>query len=246
MKYKLGLIGKSLSHSFSKTYFHSKFHNESIHNFSYELFEVEENKLPLLFNHLKEEYTGINVTIPYKEKILPLLDEIDIHAHNIGAVNCISFKNGKSKGYNTDYLGFAKSIENESFDLSKKALIIGTGGASKAISYSLKMYFNLDYDFVSRNSQKGILYQDLTKAMIQNYGIIVNTTPLGMYPLISDFPPIDYNFLSSNHFCIDLIYNPQETSFMKKSKNRGAFVMNGMKMLEFQAELSYEIWKNKL
>lgn len=246
MKYKLGLIGESLSHSFSKTYFHSKFQNESILNFSYELLEVQENELPLLFNYLKEEFIGINVTIPYKEKVLSLLDEIDIHAQKIGAVNCILFKNGKAIGYNTDYLGFSKSIEKLDFDMSKKALIIGTGGSSKAISYSLKTYFNLDLDFVSRSPQKGILYQDLTKAVMQNYGIIVNTTPLGMYPSINDYPPIDYDFISSNHFCVDLIYNPQETLFMKKSKSRGAFVMNGLKMLEFQAELSYEIWKNNL
>jgi shikimate dehydrogenase len=246
MKYKLGLIGKSLSHSFSKTYFNAKFQNESIFDFSYELLEVQEEELVNVFNHLKETFVGVNVTIPYKEKVLPLLHEIDIHAQKIGAVNCISFKNGKSKGYNTDYLGFVKSIENESFDLSKKALIIGTGGASKAISYSLKTYFNVDSDFVSRNPQKGVTYEAISKEMMHNYGIVVNTTPLGMYPLISDFPPIEYDFINSNYFCIDLIYNPLETSFMKKSKERGARVMNGLKMLEIQAELSFEIWKNNL
>lgn len=246
MKYKLGLIGKSLSHSFSKTYFYTKFQNESISDFSYELLEVQEEELVNVFNQLKETFVGVNVTIPYKEKVLPLLDEIDIHAQNIGAVNCIAFKNDKVIGYNTDFKGFADSIEDVPFDRCKKALILGTGGASKAISYSLKTYFNLDSDFVSRNPQKGFEYEAISQEMMHNYGIIVNTTPLGMHPNIKSFPPINYNFITSQHFCVDLIYNPEETLFMKKCKERGALVKNGLEMLENQAELSFLIWKNNL
>lgn len=246
MKNKLGLIGKSLSHSFSKSNFNTKFQNESIRNFSYELIEIEEEELENVFNHLKKEFLGINVTIPYKEKVIALLDEMDIHAEKIGAVNCILFKNGRSKGYNTDYLGFAKSIEKESFDKSKKALIIGSGGASKAISYALKTYFNLELEVVSRDPSKGLLIDDLTMKLMNDYSLIVNTTPLGMYPNLEDFPSLPYQFISSNHFCVDLIYNPLETNFLKKCKEQGALILNGQKMLENQAELSFEIWKNNL
>jgi shikimate dehydrogenase len=246
MKYKLGLIGKSLSHSFSRNYFSSKFQKESISDFSYELLEVKEEELSILFNNLKQTFAGVNVTIPYKEKVLSLLDEIDIHAQNIGAVNCIAFKNGKSKGYNTDFKGFADSIKEIPFDRCKKALILGTGGASKATSYSLKTFFNVESDFVSRNPQIGFEYEAISDEMMHNYGIIVNTTPLGMHPNIKSFPPINYNFITSQHFCVDLIYNPEETLFMKKCKERGALVKNGLEMLENQAELSFLIWKNNL
>ncbi len=246
MKYKLGLIGKSLSHSFSRNYFASKFQKDSIENFSYDLIEIKEENLADKFNEIRQSFVGINVTIPYKESVIPFLDELDIHASNIGAVNCIAFKNGKSKGYNTDFEGFADSVINIPFDRTKKALILGTGGASKAISYSLKTIFKIESHFVSRSQENYLNYEDLTDENMNNYGIIVNTTPLGMYPDIESSPPINYNFVTSQHFCVDLIYNPEETIFMKKCMERGAKVKNGLEMLENQAELSFSIWKNNL
>lgn len=246
MKYKLGLIGKSLSHSFSRNYFSSKFQKESISDFSYDLIAFDEENLAEKFNEIRQSFLGINVTIPYKEAVIPFLDELDMHARNIGAVNCIVFKNGISKGYNTDFKGFADSIIEIPFDRNKKALILGTGGASKAISYSLKTFYNIESHFVSRSQENNLTYEDLTDKNMNNYGIIVNTTPLGMYPEIESFPPVNYNFITSQHFCVDLIYNPEETLFMKKCKERGAEVKNGLEMLENQAELSFLIWKNNL
>lgn len=242
-----GLIGFPLSHSFSKQYFTDKFRREHIANCYYETFPIEEiNLLPDLLSR-QNDLVGLNVTIPYKEQIIPYLDEIENDARAIGAVNTVKiirFRNtARLIGYNTDSYGFHKSISPSLKPYHKKALILGTGGASKAVAYVLKK-LSIDLMFVSRTPRhKGqISYKDITDAIISDYRIIVNTSPLGMYPDTGSFPDIPYRLLTPEHILFDLIYNPLETHFLRKGKAQGCIVVNGLDMLYYQAERAWEIW----
>ncbi len=238
---KFGLIGRSLSHSFSKSYFTDKFIQLGLSH-SYENLEFEnEEELRLKFHNLLINYHGFNVTIPYKESIMPLLNELDPHAKKIGAVNCIKLKNGYSKGYNTDYLGFIEAVKSAITPMSQMVFILGSGGASKAIQYCFKEYFKISFVVVSRNSSD-TSYEYFKKMELSDYSIIVNTTPLGMFPCETTYPDIDYEKINESHICIDLVYNPAETIFLKKSKLKGALTINGHEMLINQAEFSWKIW----
>jgi len=246
MKKKFGLIGKTLKHSFSKTYFEKKFADLKI-DAEYENIELDEiEKFSSIVSKPDGPWlmaSGLNVTIPYKESIIPFLDELDITAKNIGAVNCIQFKNGKKIGHNTDAFGFKQLIKPFFEAHHERAIIIGTGGASKAVSFVLEE-LGVSVIFISRNPQGRVQfsYDEMNENMINFNGIIVNTTPVGMFPNTDACPEIPYQFLSSKHLVIDLIYNPNETLFMQKAKAHGATVINGETMLHQQAEKSWEIW----
>lgn len=245
-----GLIGFPLTHSFSKKYFTEKFTKENILHSRYELFPIknisEINKIISDNPDLK----GLNVTIPYKETVIPFLDELDETAKAVGAVNAIKIlkkDNNKPllKGYNTDIYGFKQSIKPFLEINHEKALILGTGGASKAVAWVLNQ-MGITCNFVSRNPHKPneLNYTDLNEWIINSHLLIINTTPLGTYPNIGEFPPIPYEFLSENHFLYDLTYNPAETTFLKKGKKYGAQGINGQSMLELQAEKAWGIWNS--
>ena len=246
-----GLIGYPLLHSFSAKYFTEKFYQEGI-NAEYLNFEIEdilEIRRVILFNqHLR----GLNVTIPYKEKIIPFLNDISDEAKAIGAVNVIKVDRKPHDmyfyhltGYNTDYLGFKKSISPYiDFQKQNKALILGTGGASKAINQAL-LDLNIKTQFVSRTFREGVItYKDITKDVLDDHLIIVNATPVGTFPDSNDCPNIPYSLLTPNHLLFDLVYNPVETLFLKKGKERGASVKNGEEMLKLQAEAAWAIWNS--
>lgn len=240
---KFGLLGKNISYSFSRNYFENKFKNENIVNVTYENFDISTiESFPVIISETKN-LRGLNVTIPYKEAIIPLLDKLDPTAKNIGAVNTIKItKKGLLKGYNTDYYGFKNSLKPLLKKQHKKALILGTGGASKAVAYALKK-LNIEYRFVSRTlTGNTIKYESLNKDIIASHLIIINCTPLGTFPNITDCPNIPYNFLTKDHILYDLIYNPEETQFLKNGIPRGCTVTNGLKMLQLQAEKSWKIW----
>lgn len=251
---KLGLIGNSLVHSFSPGYFAEKFKFEGLTNYSYQTYEMDNFNQHNLFELIKgEKLSGFNVTIPYKEAILPLLNELSEDALQIGAVNTVEvmWLNDEEyilKGHNTDWTGFLKAIRPFLTVNHQKALILGTGGASKAIAHALKT-LGIDFYFAGRTRQEKIanllLYSELNQFAIEQFKLIVNTTPLGTFPAINDCPAIPYQFVGSNHLLCDLIYNPAETAFMKHGKLNGASVMNGLSMLQFQADEAWTIWKNK-
>jgi shikimate dehydrogenase len=233
-----GLIGYSLEHSFSKKYFEQKFKDENISGVKYTNIETE--KLETLFeNNLLSELCGFNVTIPFKESIIQFLDEIDASAKEINAVNCVKRVNGELIGYNTDHIGFTESIKPLLKKSHKKALILGSGGASKAIIYALKS-LKIDCQVVSRNSDFN--YKSLDRKTIDSHQIIINCTPLGTFPDINTFPPIPFEYLSENHLLYDLVYNPEVTEFLKKGKHYNCKTKNGLEMLQIQAEKSYIIW----
>lgn len=242
---KYGLIGRNISYSFSENYFKNKFSTEGITDAQYLNFDIQQ------ISDLKDiisknaNLKGLNVTIPYKEEVIPYLDSIDKKAKKIGAVNTIKItKKGKLKGYNTDYFGFNKSIKPFLEKHHKKALILGTGGASKAIKYGLKK-LHVDFKTVSRTkSAKNLTYSDLNQDLMENHTIIINCSPVGTYPNIGECPDIPYNFIHENHLLYDLVYNPEETLFMKRGKLQGAKTCNGYKMLVLQAEKSWEIWNS--
>ena len=243
-----GLIGYPLGHSFSRNFFTDKFACEGI-DAEYKNFEIPSiDDLPLVITgnpHLK----GLNVTIPYKEKVIPFLDEISKEAREIGAVNVIRVerkgKNVKLIGYNSDVVGFKESIEPLLKIHHKKALILGTGGASKAIDYGLKS-LGLETVFVSRYRRpETICYEDVTPEVIKEYNVIVNCTPLGMFPKTEECPNLPYEAMDEHTILYDLIYNPDETLFMKKGAERGANVKNGLEMLLLQAFASWEFWNGR-
>lgn len=244
-----GLIGYPLSHSFSKKYFTEKFKTEKIVNAKYELFELKTiEELPKLIKQ-KPNLKGFNVTIPYKEEIISYLDEIDKDARLVGAVNTVKIcsTHGKTKliGYNTDIYGFEKSLIKIIKTKHKNALILGTGGAAKAVAFVFNK-LNIDYYFVSRyksKSNKIITYPKITSEIISKHLLIVNTTPVGTYPNISEFPQIPYKYLTKNHILYDLIYNPPKTTFLNKGTKFNATIKNGLEMLHLQAEKSWEIYK---
>ena len=232
-----GLIGKKLEHSFSSKYFSEKFIKEGITNTEYLNFEIKDI---VEFKKLvsKVKLAGLNVTIPYKQTIIPFLDELNDNAKIIGAVNTIRFDNGKLIGYNTDYIGFMNSIKPILED-RKKAIILGDGGSAKAIKYALKK-LNIEYRTVKRKSS--FSYLDITKKIANYYDIIINATPIGSYPNIKDVPKIPYQYLNKKHLLYDLIYNPNETKFLTYGKIQKAKTKNGLEMLKIQAEESWNIW----
>ncbi|MFC2176329.1 shikimate dehydrogenase family protein [Bacteroidota bacterium] len=241
---KFGLIGYPLSHSFSQKFFTSKFEALGI-DAVYENFPIENIEDLLAVIKAQPDLVGLNVTIPYKTSVIKLLDDIDDQAKSIQAVNTIKIeRNGsdvKLLGCNTDVIGFKDSIEQHTKG-HQQALIIGTGGAAKAV-YHVLTDMDIQCDLVSRNPELGdYIYEDLTEEIIWEYTIIVNCTPLGMYPNVAEAPDIPYDAITPEHVLYDLIYNPQETLFLKKGKAKGATCINGLKMLEIQAEKSWEIW----
>ena len=240
-----GLIGYPLSHSFSPGYFSQKFSKEGIEDACYRLFPIETiDKLTQLLSS-EQNICGLNVTIPFKQQVLPFLDEIDETASFIGAVNTICFlrtSEGISlKGYNTDVVGVRESLKGQ--EHHKNALILGNGGASKAVIYTLNQ-LGIKYTIVSRTPKENdqISYDQLSEATILENTLIINTTPLGMTPNINDCPPIPYQAIGPEHFIFDLIYNPEETLFMKKAHQNGAQIINGKLMLFSQAEASWQLW----
>lgn len=248
-----GLIGYPLSHSFSKRYFAEKFEKERIQGSRYDLYELKTiDELPDLLSG-SSNLRGLNVTIPYKQAVIPYLDELDdASARRIGAVNTIKiFADGSTKGYNTDYYGFKQSVyewidhRGESC-ANMKALVLGNGGAAKAVLTALKD-LHAETLLVSRTASDGILsYADLTEDIMQEYRMIINTTPLGMYPKVDTAPPLPYEWVNKRHFLYDLVYNPLSTLFLQKGASKGAATHNGLKMLELQAEKSWDIWTEDL
>ncbi len=242
-----GLIGYPLSHSFSKKYFNEKFVREGMDSTHYyELFPIE--KMDVFPQLLKDnpQLVGLNVTIPYKQQVTSFLDDISEEARAMGAVNTIVVKNGRTIGYNTDVFGFEVSLFNKLEEAEidpSAALILGTGGAAKAVAYVLQKR-NIPFYFVSRNARKrNILgYGDLTQKIIEDHPLIINTTPLGMYPKIDTLPDIPYQFLGENHLLFDLVYNPEETAFLKRGIEQNASTLNGLEMLHLQAEKAWSIW----
>ena len=245
--FKLGLIGKNISYSFSRNYFENKFKEEVIDDISYENFDIENIDLfPSLIKKNKN-IKGFNVTIPYKEAIIPFLDELDDTAKIIGAVNTIKITDQKKLiGYNTDFFGFIESLKPLLKPHHKKALILGTGGASKAIAFSLKT-LNIEYVYVSRKTKPNVdfLYDNLTASIVKECQLIINCTPVGTFPNVEDSPNIPYTAITKNHILYDLIYNPNETTFLKQGRLRHATTINGIKMLELQAEKAWSIWNLK-
>jgi shikimate dehydrogenase len=241
-----GLIGFPLSHTFSSKYFLSKFDSLGLNSHHYEPFPLKD--LELEFPRLILDFPnllGLNVTIPFKERVIPFLDSLSEEANLIGAVNCIKIEDGYLTGYNTDAYGFEKSIlpllQNKS---SAIALILGTGGASKAVHFVLKK-LGFRVIFVSRHpDQNQISYPEIDSFLLRQTSVIVNTTPLGMYPEINNCPQLPYHLLNEDHILIDLVYNPEKTLFLQKGEAHNCTVKNGYEMLTLQAEKSWEIWKN--
>ncbi|HAZ57942.1 MAG: shikimate dehydrogenase [Bacteroides graminisolvens] len=244
---KYGLVGYPLKHSFSIGYFNEKFSSEKIEA-EYINFEIPDiNNFPEIIE-ANPNLHGLNVTIPYKEKVIPYLDELDKQAAAIGAVNVIKIirnKGGKPKliGYNSDIIGFTQSIQPLLQSHHKKALILGTGGASKAVFHGLKN-LGIEAKFVSRTARFGMLtYEELNAEIIKEYTVIVNCTPVGMYPKVDACPDIPYEAITSEHLLYDLLYNPNITLFMKKGEAKGAVTKNGLEMLLLQAFAAWEIWQ---
>jgi len=245
---RYGLIGFPLSHSFSQKYFTEKFQREGIQDSVYQNFSISAISLLPDLLELTTDLCGLNVTIPYKEQVIPFLNEIDPVAQEIGAVNTIKIrlinKDKRLYGYNTDAFGFENSIKPFLKPNHTKALILGTGGASKAVAFVFKK-LQIDFLYVSRTpvNQKSISYSDLTETVLHDFKIIVNTTPLGTYPDIHTFPPLNYQHLTQEHLLYDLVYNPAKTEFLSKGKIFGATIVNGLAMLHLQAEKSWEIYR---
>ena len=239
---KLGLVGRGIKYSFSKKYFEKKFKNLNYNNFfykNYDLKNLSEFKSILNDNDL----IGLNVTIPYKEKIVPYIDKLTTNAEKIGAVNTIYFENKKIIGDNTDIIGFEIALKSFIKKKIYNAMILGTGGASKAINFVLK---NNDINtlIVSRKPKKGqIHYKEINRDLLLRYPLIINCTPLGTAPRVNELPPLPYELINSDNYLFDLIYNPKITLFMKKGLNKGAKVTNGHKMLIAQAEASWKLWE---
>ena len=243
MKKNYGLIGNSLSHSFSKKYFESKFLQHKIEaNFeNYECLNLDEVAKLLR----RKDIAGLSVTIPYKTALMPLLSDLDESAKQVGAVNCIKFIGDKRIGFNTDVFGFEQLIKPFFEAHHERAMILGTGGASKAVAFVLES-LGVDVIYISRHPKKGdeYLYQDINEKMMAYHGILVNTTPVGTFPNVHDCPEIPYEFLTSKHLLIDLVYNPKETEFLKNGKAQGVVVINGETMLHQQAERAWQIWND--
>ncbi len=242
IKFNYGLIGKGIDYSFSRSYFRQKFKEKGLIYHSYQNFDCE-NLTQVLETLKQKNLKGVNVTIPYKEKIIPYLDTISKEANEIRAVNTISInENGKLLGYNTDYYGFQKSLFKNLNKKVRNALILGTGGSSQAIKYVLKENL-INYNVVSRTRNKGnYVYNELDKGVISEHQLIINTTPLGTYPNIQNCPDINFDYIKNYHILFDLTYNPKKTKFLLNGELKGAKTINGYDMLIFQAEKSWSIW----
>lgn len=239
------LIGFPLKHSFSQKYFTNKFAAEEIKDCSYELYEIPDiQEFPKLLQQHPNLH-GVNVTIPYKESVIPFLDELDEEAAKIGAVNVIKIEAGKTKGYNSDYQGFMQSLQKfYLYNSQSQALVFGTGGAAKAVTAALN-HLNISYKLVSRHRQPGQLhYEDITPDLLSAYSLLINTTPLGTYPEVDTCLALPYESLSPQHYLYDLVYNPAETLFLRKGREAGAHIKNGSEMLALQAEVAWQIWNS--
>lgn len=237
---KYGLLGRDISYSFSQTYFTEKFKSFGLKNYYYDVFDIPNLEiLPQILSDL--EVKGFNVTIPYKEKIIPFLDDLSDEAKNIGAVNTVKIVDDKMIGYNTDIFGFEKSLCLYKKDFHQKAMVLGDGGAAKAVKFVLEKY-NIPFVTVSRKSED-LNFNNLLERMVFDYQIIVQCTPVGTYPNVKECLPFPFEGLTNKHLIIDLIYNPQFTQFMKNATKQGAKCMNGYYMLQQQAEKAWEIWQ---
>ncbi|WP_185851478.1 shikimate dehydrogenase family protein [Blattabacterium cuenoti] len=247
-----GLVGKKISYSFSKNFFLEKFKKESIHHVTYEIFDIP-NIEDILYIFKNPYLKGCNITIPYKTSVIPFLTQVMPEAKSIGSVNVVKIQNQHRRiGYNTDVLGFELSFQK---DMNKfayhennntmSALILGTGGVSKSISFILRKW-KIPYKYVSRKKKNKnfIVYEELNKDLIENCKIIINCTPLGTYPMVKLCPPLPYQYISSYHYLYDVVYNPSKTLFLKKGEKRGAMIRNGLEMLRIQAEESWKIWNS--
>ena len=243
-KRNFGLIGRNIAYSFSPGYFKEKFQRLGLDGYHYANFDIEDiNRFPAIFEN-NPELGGLNVTIPYKEAIIPYLNELDPVSREIGAVNTIKITTDGLKGYNTDAYGFEEALKPLLKPYHQKALILGTGGASKAIAYVLGK-LQIDYRFVSRKPGPDYLtYKDLDQETMATHQLIINCTPLGTFPDVEARPLIPYGLLRSDHLLFDLIYNPEKTAFLKEGEKRGATISNGLRMLQLQADRSWEIWNS--
>ena len=248
---QFGLIGRTLSHSFSQTYFEQKFHNQGLaadHRFGlFELAEIRE--LPALLQQ-HPNLAGLSVTVPYKEAVWPYLDEVAPSAQRVGAINCIAVgAGGRLVGHNTDVVGFGESLRRWAPELLRppagRALVLGTGGAAKAVEAALRE-LGIAYWLVSRHAlAAGLTYDDLTPALVAAHPLIINATPLGTFPGIDECPPLPYHALTPQHYLHDLVYNPAETRFLRQGREAGAHTKNGFEMLCLQAEAAWDIWNGQ-
>jgi shikimate dehydrogenase len=242
---RYGLLGRTLTHSFSKDYFAQKFAEQGLQDIVYENFELKNigEFAQLLSAHA--DLKGVNVTIPYKEDVLQFLTARNEIVEAIGACNCIKIDGENLTGYNTDVIGFRNALEPQLKPQHKKALVLGTGGAAKAICYVLSG-LGIETRLVSRRKEEGQCgYEDLGEELLSTHQIVVNTTPLGMYPNVNADPPVPYEFVTREHFFFDLIYNPPKTKFLEEAEKRGAQISNGQQMLIEQAEESWRIWSKE-
>ncbi len=239
-----GLIGYPLTHSFSASFFKAKFEKEGMTDALYQSFPLASIEMLPSLLHEQPELCGLNVTIPYKERVLPFLHARDAVVEAVGACNCIHIVDGLLKGYNTDVVGFRESLRPHLLAHHCNALILGTGGAAKAVAYALQQ-LNINYRFVSSQQKEGALqYADISASLLASHTLIINTTPLGMFPNIDEKPALPYELLNTSHLLYDLVYNPAETAFMKAGILQGATVVNGLAMLQLQAEESWKIWNS--
>ncbi len=244
---EFGLIGYPLEHAYSQKYFTDKFEKEGITDAKYKLFSINEiSKLRnIIVSHPK--LVGLNITTPYKELVIPFLDEIDKTILKLGTVNTVKiFRDGQSyrlKGYNTDVAGLDKTFDMLDLPINTKALILGSGGSGKTLAYILKRR-GIEYKNVSREPKnlEQLPYNKLTESVLKHHNLIINASPVGMFPNVTNAPNIPYNFITSNHICLDLVYNPEETMFLKKCKEQGAVTVNGLTMLFEQADKAWEVW----
>ena len=238
---QFGLIGRNISYSFSKSYFAEKFKNENIVDAVYNVFDLQQiDEVEKVF--ATEGLVGFNVTIPYKQEIIPFLDELSPEAKKIGAVNTVLIKNGKRIGHNTDCYGFQHSISPLLEAHHKKALVLGNGGAAKAVFYILDE-LNIEYKIVSRNPTKNQLsYEDLNEEIVTEFQILINCSPVGTFPNVENAPLLPYQFITNKHLLYDLIYNPAVTKFLENGQHNGAKIKNGHEMLVLQAEKAWKIW----
>lgn len=242
---RYGLIGYPLSHSFSQRYFADKFLQESIENVVYENYPIPSIQALDTILVQYPDLCGFNVTIPYKKDILAYLASSTHAVQEMGACNCVKITNGKLIGYNTDVIGFERSLLPFLKPQHQQALILGTGGASAAVAYVLHQ-LKIPFKYVSRHkSELSITYNEVDEKVMNTHQLIINTTPLGMYPSVHEFPALPYQFMNEAHHCFDLIYNPEETMFLQKAKASGATIQNGAEMLVIQAEESWRIWTTK-
>ncbi len=238
-----GLIGMPLAQSFSKRYFTEKFEKERIVEAGYELFPLENISAIKDLLATQPSLKGLNVTIPYKEQVIPFLSGLNEEARDIGACNCIKINGDQLTGFNTDAPAFKQSLLPQLQSHHKKALILGTGGAAKAVLYVLQS-LGIEYAYVSRSRGAGFTYDELNSAIVKEYPLIINSTPLGSFPKVDTAPDIPYEYLSADNYLYDLVYNPAKTLFLQKGEERGAAIKNGYEMLVGQAELSWQIWND--